>query len=115
MKNECDVFTVQFTNSSPECKNLLDILQFLEPHRVCYAQLYKAYQIACTIPTTTVENERSFSCMKRVKTFLRSSIADLRLGDLGTLSLNGERTAKIDMEDIIEQFAKYSDIRIVLF
>ena len=53
MKSDCDVFAVQFSNSAPECKNMLDILHFIEPHRVCYAQLYKAYQIACTIPITT--------------------------------------------------------------
>ena len=58
------------------------------PHRVCYSQLYTAFLIAAVIAVTTAENERSFSCMKRVKTYLRSVMDDDRLGDLATLSIN---------------------------
>ena len=87
LKSECEVFAVQFAKAGTNCKNLLQVLQFLENHKECYTQLHKAYQIACTIPITTAENERSFSCLKRVKTYLRSVMNDERLGNLGTCPL----------------------------
>ena len=83
LRSECEVFAVQYENAAPDCKSILDVLRFIEPFRECYSQLYTAYQIVCTIPVTTAENERSFSCLKRVKTYLRSMMEDSRLGDLG--------------------------------
>ena len=83
---------------------MLDVINFIEPHKVVYIELYKAYQIACAIPVTTAETERSFSCMKRVKTYLRSTMGDDRLGDLSTLSINRERTAKLEMDEIVNNF-----------
>ena len=61
LKSECEVFAAQFAKDDKDCKNLLQILAFLETYKDCYTQLYMAYQIACTIPITTAENERSFS------------------------------------------------------
>ena len=34
---------------------MLDVINFIEPHKVVYIELYKAYQIACAIPVTTAE------------------------------------------------------------
>ena len=67
LRSEMDVFSAQYRNVDPGCKSLLDMLHFIEPYRTCYVQLYKAMAIAATIPVTTAENERSFSCLKRTK------------------------------------------------
>ena len=114
LKSEIDVFSAQYKNAEPGCKSLLDVLQFVEPFKTCYAQLYKALVIAVTIPITTAENERSFSCLKRTKTYTRSVMNDERLGDLGTLSINRERTSNINFEDIVDAFASLSDRRMGL-
>ena len=89
-------------------------MQFVYPHRVCYSQQYTAFLIAAIIPVTTAENGRSFSCMKHVKTYLRSVINDYRLGDLATLSINREKSYGINMEDIVDYFAKLANRRIAL-
>ena len=39
---------------------------------------------------------------------------DERLGNLGILSINRERTSKIDMEEVVDQFSELSNRRIVL-
>ena len=114
LKSEIDVFSAQYKNAEPGCKSLLDVLQFVEPFKTCYAQLYKAIVTAVTIPITTAENERSFSCLKRTKTYTRSVMNDERLGDLGTLSINRERTSNINFEDIVDAFASLSDRRMGL-
>ena len=114
LRSEMDVFTEQYRNMDPGCKSLLDMLHFIDPYRTCYVQLYKAMVIAATIPVTTAENERSFSCLKMTKTYLRSAIDDERLGDLASLFINRERTSKIYIEEIVDRFASLSDRRIVL-
>ena len=52
--------------------------------------------------------------MKHVKTYLRSVINDYRLGDLATLSINREKSYGINMEDIVDYFAKLANRRIAL-
>ena len=64
--------------------------------------------ISVTIPVTTAENERSFSC-----SYLRSGMNHERLGDLGTLSINRERNSNIDLKDILDAFASHSEMRII--
>ena len=53
LESECEVFAALFAKADTECKNLLQVLQFLETRKECYTQLYIAYHIACTIPITT--------------------------------------------------------------
>lgn len=114
LNSEFIVFSNQYRKANPQLNTILEVINFIEPHKMVYTELYKTYQIACTIPVTTAENERSFSCMKRVKTYLRSSMDDNRLGDLATLSINRERTSKIDMDEMADKFDKTGNRRIPL-
>ena len=114
LRSELEVFKEQYNNTKQECNSILDFLQFVYHHRVCYTQLYTAFLIAAVIPVTTAENEGSFSCMKRVKTYLRSVMDVDRLGDIATLSINRERPSRINMEDIVDEFAKLANRRIAL-
>lgn len=75
-----------------------------------YTKLYKTHQIACNIPVTVAEDERSFSCIKRVKTYLQSSMYGNSLGDLATLSIKGRRTVKIDMDEMTDKFDKTGNL-----
>ena len=50
-----------------------------------YSSVRNVIQIILTLPATTVVAERSFSCMRRVKTWLRSPVTTDRLSDLCVL------------------------------
>ena len=48
--------------------------------------------IACTLPITSAEAERSFSLMRRLKTALRSTMAEEHLSDLAVIAIHyGEK------------------------
>ena len=79
----------------------LDVLQLEEHFKTCFAPFYKALVIAITIAVTKAKNERSFSCLKRTKTYTCSVMNDVGLGDLVTLYLNRERTSNINFQDIV--------------
>ncbi|KAL4153064.1 hypothetical protein QTP88_000897 [Uroleucon formosanum] len=50
-------------------------------------EAYKLFILILTIPSTSVSNERSFSCLKRIKTCSRNSISQVRFSFLSILSI----------------------------
>jgi len=51
-----------------------------------YPQYYKLIQLALTLPIGTAAAERSFSTMRRVKNWLRSTMSEDRLSALALLT-----------------------------
>ena len=70
-----------------------------------YPQLYALFKIYLAIPVTSVVSERSFSTLKRIKSYLRNSIGQERLSSLAILSIEKELTISIDIDQIIDKFA----------
>ncbi|KAL4126104.1 hypothetical protein QTP88_010333 [Uroleucon formosanum] len=71
-------------NSSKKMVSPTQIFELLNSFKLASAfpNLYIAYKSLCTIPTTSVSSERSFSKVKLVKTRLRSTIGQDRLEGL---------------------------------
>ncbi|XP_077287215.1 zinc finger MYM-type protein 1-like [Arctopsyche grandis] len=57
--------------------DLIDVLE----------QVFSLIQLICTIPSTSASAERSFSTMKRIKTFTRSSQSEERLSGLALIAI----------------------------
>lgn len=58
-----------------------------------------------TICVSVASCERSFSKMKLIKNYLRSTMSQSRLSDLAVLSIEHELTRQIDFDDVIDLFA----------
>ena len=65
--------------------------------------LVRLMQIFLTIPTSSASAERSFSCLRRLKNYLRSTMEQERLSALAIL--NSEQETPIDMDFVIHKFA----------
>ena len=61
--------------------------------------------IFLTVPVTSVHAERSFSLLKRLKTWLRSTIGRTRLSSLAIIQMNPEELSQISHEIVIDIFA----------
>jgi hypothetical protein len=59
--------------------------------------------------------ERSFSKLKLLKSYLRSSMKQQRLTDLAMISLESEELEKIKYEHLIEDFISRNTKRMMLF
>ena len=59
----------------------------LEP---AFPEVYRALKLILTLPMTTASAERSFSCLKRMKNYLRSTMLQERLSNLAIISLEKE-------------------------
>ena len=71
----------------------------------------KALKILAVIPATSCSAERSFSSLRRLKTYLRNSMGQERLSNLALLHIEREYVNKIleeDMEKMIDALGKRS-------
>ena len=64
-----------------------------------------ALRILLTIPVTVASGERSFSKLKLIKNYLRSSMAQDRLVGLAMLSIENDVAACLDYSDVVTKFA----------
>jgi hypothetical protein len=64
-----------------------------------------AFRIFLSIAVTNCSAERSFSLLKRIKTSLRNSLGEERLGSLAVLNFNNDLVAPLSFESVIKEFA----------
>ena len=57
-----------------------------------------------TIPVTVASSKLSFSKLKLLKSYLRSTMTQERLNDLAMITFESDMLEKIDYESIIENF-----------
>ncbi|XP_060863216.1 52 kDa repressor of the inhibitor of the protein kinase-like [Metopolophium dirhodum] len=69
-----------------------------------YPNIFKLLQILVTLPVSSATNERTFSNLKRIKTYLRNSMSEGRLNGLAMLSIN--KNYLIEPEEVIEELAR---------
>ena len=82
----------------------LEILEFVKVAD-CYPNVSIAYRILLTMPVTVASTERSFSKLKLLKSYLRSSMSQERLNDLAILYIEKNMLENIDVDTIINDFA----------
>jgi hypothetical protein len=77
-----------------------------------FEEIFKVFKIYLTIPICSAEAERAFSVLKLFKTWLRTTMEDERLSDLGIIKMASD--TKIDYDILIEDFVKMKDRRLKL-
>ncbi|XP_047131911.2 uncharacterized protein LOC105844560 [Hydra vulgaris] len=82
------------------------VLNFIKQHKMqdLYPNTWIAMRILLTIPVTVSSGERSFSKMKLIKTYLRSTMSQDRLSSLGTLSIEKNIAENLDFSTLIKDF-----------
>ena len=81
-------------------------------HQV-FSETLKLLKILVVTPMATAEPERCFSTLKRIKTFLRSTMTNERLSALGMLSIEKNMIAEIKdfNEKVMDHFASVKNRR----
>lgn len=72
--------------------------------RFCCLQIV-AYRILLTLPVSVATGERSFSKLKLIKNFLRSTMLQERLSNLAIISIEKDVAKSLNYDDIIDEFA----------
>ncbi len=92
-------------------EEVLDLLKTEEEIGRLLPELLKFIKLVLTLPVTTCTAERSFSCLRRVLTYLRSSMTQLRLNSLCILNVHREETANLNLVAIANNFISTNNMR----
>ena len=87
-----------FTSLSPAQRSLLS--------EVC-----TVYKLILVMPATNAVSERSFSGLRHVKDYCRSTMSQCMLNNLMVLKVHSERTGQLDMKTIGNEFITDSEHR----
>ena len=75
------------------------------------SESYKLFTLITIIPASNSSAERSFSCLKRIKIYLRNSMTQDGLSALALVSVEKEILSKLESrptwcDDVIDNFVK---------
>lgn len=80
-----------------------------------FEEVKKLLHIYLTIPVTTSTAERSFSTLRRLKTYLRNTMSQQRMNNLLILSAHRSLVDKLDLQKIAEEFVSFNTRRVNYF
>ena len=70
-----------------------------------FPNVYRCYKLLLTAPVSVADIERSFSKMKIIKNYLRSTMTGEPLEDLIVLSTEKDLTDTIDLNEVLKSWA----------
>lgn len=83
-------------------KTFIDALNYCDS--ILYQSIHRFLQIGATLPVSVASSERSFSCLRRLKTYLRNKTGEERLN--GLMLLNLYRDMEVTYGEVIDIMAK---------
>lgn len=97
-------------------KSPLNALKYLSVNNLTenFPNVTIALRIALTLPVSVASGERSFSKLKLIKNYLRSSMCQERLVGLSLMSIEFEVLQDIDIDVIIKDFAEKKARKVML-
>ena len=90
---------------------LCEILSDVPSNKSMLREVFHLLRILLTIPVTTATAERTFSCLQRLKTFLRSTMSQPQLNHVILLHIHKDKTENIDVVQIAKEFISVNDRR----
>jgi len=78
-------------------------------------ELHKLLRLILTIPVTTCTAERSFSCLRRLKTFLRSTMGQRRLNSVAVMNVHSDIAMELNLDELANEFINRTSVRMNTF
>ena len=110
-------FAKDFQPDSPyTLKMVLSFLRDLSAgQRIFYKQVCNVARLVIVMPSTNAASERSFSVMRRIKNYLRSTMTQARLNHLMILNVYKELLDELDLKVTANLFVQGSEHRLTIF
>jgi hypothetical protein len=87
-----------------ECDGMNGVIKLLQQSGHLYPKVSSVYNYILTIPITTSTNERSFSKLKLIKNYLRTTLTNDKLEYLLLCSVEHDLLDKLDLSKLAEQW-----------
>ena len=101
------MFPDMCTENKATISTITDILYVFSSRciRELLPELFNALRIFLTIPVTTRTSERSFLLVRRLDTYLRSTMGQSRLNHTATLTCYKEETDSLNIQDYTQSLS----------
>lgn len=94
----------------------VDILKGMAPElRGEYSEVEKLVRLLLVSPASSAEAERSFSALRRLKTWLRTTMTQRRLNSLAVCHVHQQVLDLVDVDALIEEFVSRNETRASMF
>lgn len=91
--------------------DIVEILRSDATMRCPLSELTTAVHLMLTVPVTSCTAERSFSGLRRLKTYLRSTMSQARLNHVAILNCHQELLDAVDIESAVTEFVAKCSVR----
>ena len=92
-----------------------ELRDFSREKRAILCQVVRLIKLILVAPATNAISERSFSALKRIKTYLRSTMKCARLNHMMVLHVHKEMLDNIDLKVIANEFSESKQNRMNIF
>ena len=119
LKVQLETLKTYFENQTSAKVKLSDIFGYMRElapaMRSIYSEIVTLVRILLVIPASNATSERTFSALRRVKTYLRSTMTQTRMNTLIALHVHKDRTDALDLKAIANEFIDRNDRRRCVF
>ena len=103
-------------DEKPSISGLKYVLQSLSlSQRELLDMVCRTFQLLIVMPATNCTSERSFSALRRIKSYLRSTMSQARLNHLMVLHYHQDMTDNLDLKTIVNYFISAKESRQNIF
>ena len=88
---------------------ICDIFNSFTFAKTMLCEVHKIMKIYLTVPVTSATAERSFSTLRRVKNYLRTTMTEKRLNHLILLHSHKHRTDEVSAVEVAKEFSLRND------
>ena len=109
-----DMIKTAFAGEIVKVTNVRSIANAMEQSEIykgMLGEIDKVLKIYFTFPVTSATAERSFSSLRRIKTFLRNSMSHCRLNNLFMLYVHSSKTDMLDLVSVAKEFVSVNSRR----
>jgi hypothetical protein len=111
--------TLLHTSTEDSLMDLQSITTYLKSlssaEKIFFSEVIKAVKLILVMPATNAVSERSFSALRRLKTWLRTTTAQSRLNWCMILHIHKDKTDVLPMISVANEFVTRNESRLRLF
>ena len=119
LQTHLNTLTHNMPSDDRTCTTLADVLKYLRSlsgdKQQLMSQVIKLAKLILVMPATNATSERSFSALRRIKTYLRTTMTQDRMNNLMCLYVHKDKTSYMDIVKIANDFVAQSKHRLDIF
>ncbi|ESN91283.1 hypothetical protein HELRODRAFT_70002 [Helobdella robusta] len=101
-----DLISHDCSNSKKEIQSIQDVIDLMKckSRQKMFSEIFNVLMLFLTLPVKTCTAERSFSALRCLKTYLRSTMGQERLNHVAILHCYRTLTESIDIKQLCNDF-----------